>query len=172
MWIAFAPRASTDNVVDLMVGKLRRLPPGHAGRVATAVVPRPHRRRSRCCRRICRDDPRSRSTPICGRRFAWNWSERAGGLVSVRARPHSGGGLFADPGRVPGGGTSAHRQTARERDAVRTSSTEAIFDIVNQLDRAARLISSDDEREHESPSSEPCSPARRARASRRPTPRH
>ena len=61
----------TDNVVDLMVGKLTRLPDRDPGGIAAACLPRQHRRNHDTFDRS-RDLERRRSTRICGRRSVWS----------------------------------------------------------------------------------------------------
>ena len=104
---ASAAKGFTDNVVDLMVGKLERLPPATEAamkRLAClgagadlAVVG--HRHRPQRGGRSRRRWPR-RSGP------AW-WSPPPTGY-QLPARPGAGGGLLPDPGRrTPGGAPAA-----------------------------------------------------------------
>ena len=102
----------TDNVVDLMVGKLNRLPVetqealqqlaclGNSAEIATLCDrSRGHRRR--------------RSTRHLWEAVRPELGRAAGGLLQVRPRPRPGSRLFADPGAIARRGPSADRQAAR-----------------------------------------------------------
>jgi len=101
----------TDNVVDLMVGRLTRLPRRDPGGVAAARLPRQR----------CRDhDAFDRSREIeRGRPFGSLGSRSSGagralgGLVQVHPRPCPGGRLFAHTGAAARRGAPPHRKAAR-----------------------------------------------------------
>ena len=135
----------TDNVVDLMVGKLN--PP--AARTQTAL------QQLACLGNIAADrdafpDPREIGR---GRRCGSlgggsSGAGRApGGLLPVRPRSRPGSRLFVDPGGAARRGAPSDRQAACGATSLREKRDEAIFDIVNQLNRGAALITSRDERE-------------------------
>ena len=69
-----------------------------------------------------------------------------GGLLAVRARPRTGSGLFAHCGRSARRGSSANRDDCLTRELPPEKREEAIFEIVNQFNRGAGLITSEDER--------------------------
>ena len=135
----------TDNVADLMFDRLARLPPQTQTRVAVARVPRPqrggHDARARCL------EPRSTtSTPSCGKPSVPNWwsvseaayrflhdrvQEAVYALVPESERSHE----HLRIGRL----LVAHTPPEKRE--------ETIFEIVNQLNRGATLMTSPDERE-------------------------
>ena len=133
----------TDNVVDLMVGKL------------TAC--RPKRRRRCSSWRASETSPRSRTVgrlrdfggagprgSVAGR--PPGVGREPGGRLPVRPRSRAGSRLFVDPGGATG---QAHLRIGRLLAAHTPPEKreEAIFDTVNQLNRGAALITSRDERE-------------------------
>ena len=129
-----------------MVGKLSPPAGRNAGGVAAARLPRQRAPRSRPFR-SCSGLRRSRFTRLCGRQSPQELVERLAGAYRVRPRPRSGGRLFADPGA-----TTRRRRTSALADCslAHTPSEkqeEAVFDIVNQLNRGAALVTSRDERE-------------------------
>ena len=101
----------TDNVVDLMVGKLDPPAARNAGGIAA----------TRLCRKRRRDSRRLRSS--CGTSedevHAALWEavrtglvERLAGRIQVRPRSSAGSRLFVDPGGATRRGASSHRETA------------------------------------------------------------
>ena len=128
----------TDNVVDLMVGKLTRLPAetqtalqqlaclGNVAEIATLLRSFSASRRSRCMR-------------ICGRRSGWSWSSSSEGAYRfihdrVQEAAYS---LIPEESRA-----AAHSRIGRLLAAHTPPEKreEAIFEIVNQLNRGAALI--------------------------------
>ena len=70
-----------------------------------------------------------------------------GRFVPIPARPRAGGRVLADPERPARRGSPAHRYAARRRGHLSAKRDEAIFEIVNQLNRGSHLIASVEERE-------------------------
>ena len=130
----------TDNVVDLMVGKLHRLPAttqnalqqlaclGNSAEFATLAIV--HGGHGGSAARGAVGGGPSRA------------GRASGGRLPVRARPRPGGGLFADPGGRARRGPSADRPAARAHTPAEKRSRRTIFEIVSQLNRGAALITS------------------------------
>ena len=114
--------------------------------VAAARLPRQRRRRSRSLSHRSRDVGGSRSTRICGRRSAWSWSSGwTGSYRFVHDRVQEAAyALIPEASRA-----EAHLRIGRLLAAQTPPEKreEAIFEIVNQLNRGAALITSRDERE-------------------------
>ena len=135
----------TDNVVDLMVGKLNRLPARNSDGIAAACLSRQQRRVRHCWRWSTRARRR--------RVHATLWDAVRIGLVfrsegsyrflhdRVQEAAYS---LIPEERR--GAGSSSNRQAARGAYPSREAGG-GIFEIVNQLNRGAHLITSTDERE-------------------------
>ena len=136
-----------DNVVDLMVGKLARLPDTTAGSrcsswPVSATSPTSRRSRSYSGRR------RMRSTRLCGTRSELELVERLPGAYKfvhdrVQEAAYS---LIPEEQRA-----AAHLRIGRllvAQTPAREVGKRRIFEIVNQLNRGAELIASQDEREH------------------------
>ena len=136
----------TDNVVDLMVGKLTRLPARNPGGVAAARLPRQRRRDHDAF-------DRSREIERGGRRSdLWDavrleLVEQLEGAYKFTHDRVQEAAYSLIPERVARRGAPSDRQAARWRIPLRKSAKRPIFEIVNQLNRGAALITSRDERE-------------------------
>ena len=133
----------TDNVVDLMVGKLSRLPARRRRRCSNSPASATARTWQRS--RSCAGHRRIRSTRTCGRRFAWNWSTDSR-MATVRARPSPGSRLLADRGSVARASAPANRQVTRGADTARGTRGDDLRDR-QSTNRGAALITAPDERE-------------------------
>ena len=130
----------TDNVVDLMVGKLTRLPAETQNALQQLACLGNIAEITALSMVLGTSEEQVACGSVAGRPSG---AGRASGRrLPVRPRPRSGGRLFADPGSncaprriCESGGCS--RRIRRPRSA-----EEAIFEIVNQLNRGARLITS------------------------------
>jgi serine/threonine protein kinase len=136
-------QAYTDNVVDLVVGKLARLPAETQEalqQLACLGNCSEHHRfdRARSSGEQAHGGSMAGSRPGVGRAPVWR--------LPVRPRPRSGGGLFADPEQQR---VEAHLRIGRLLLAHTPSEKqdEAVFDIINHFNRGAALVTSQDERE-------------------------
>ena len=135
----------TDNVADLMFDRLARLPAANTTRVAVARVPRSQRGGDDACARA-RNVGRTRPRRRCGKPSVSELVERLGG--SYR--------FLHD--RVQEAAYALVPESERSREHLRIGRLlvahtppdkreETIFEIVNQLNRGATLMTSPDERE-------------------------